>query len=496
MTPPAPPKPLARVALALLVAAALGLRASRFGLAPTAEEVSDVYHGGPSLILNDTEIGVNPPLLKLVLNGLFECTPTIAAGRLLSIACGTAAVLVVYALTRRLARGDERSALLAAAVLALHPYAIQVGSEFRAYAPLSFALSLHLLALASAVEEAPGPGRTRWLWVAGLSAFATSQLHYLGLAVMAALGLMSLLVSRWRLFLRGYLAAGASMIPFVVMAVQRTGNRQTDTTSIGTTLGRALSTGLRAPSWVLDPWDALLPKWLPGSSFDLFPMAVLLGVAVLIALATAHARAVGARPLWVMALASLVAMAGFSVLHHVRTPATMLYLVPFASLVALAPLALPTARAQSVGFVALIALLGAGMNKLGIRPEVYGGGQTAVDVATHWRELDDARAGGPVWIAPYGGVVSVWFAMTGHAWDSSPWQDRCDGNLPCFQRDGVQFRGLMGPPEDAHDGVVVAADHQPEDFAKGCTRVTGTTLDAWTCRTPAPEPAPTPEPAP
>ena len=52
-----------------------------------------------------------------------------------------------------------------------------------------------------------------------------------------------------------------------------------------------------------------------------------------------------ARPLWVLAVSSVLALAGFSVLHHVRTPATMLYLVPFAALVSLAPLALPSARA-------------------------------------------------------------------------------------------------------------------------------------------------------
>jgi hypothetical protein len=486
VTPPAPPKPLARALLALLVAAALWLRASRFALAPTAEEVSDVYHGALTRILQDSEIGVNPPLLKLVLNGLFECTTTLAVGRALSVACGTAAVAVIYALTRRLARGDERAALLAAAILALHPYAIQVGSEFRAYAPLSFALSLHLLALASAVDQEAGPVRTRWLWVAALTAAATSQLHYLGLAVMGALGLMSLLAPRWRVFMRGYLAAGASMIPWVVLALGRTGNRQTDTTSIGTTVARALSTGLRAPQWVLDPWDQLLPKWLPGSAFDLFPMAVLLGVAALTALRTPLARAPGARPLWVLAGSSVLAMAGFSVLHHVRTPATMLYLVPFAALVSLAPLALPSARAQWAGFVALGLLLGAGMNKLGIRPETYGGGKAAADIASRWHELDDARQGGPMWIAPYGGVVSVWFAMSGHAWDATPWESRCDPDVPCFVRDGVQFRGLKGRPEDVRDGVIVAADHQPEDFAEGCVRVADTTLEAWTCRSPAP----------
>ena len=486
VTPPPPPKPLVRVLLALLVAAAFALRASRFWLARTAEEASDVVHVSLKQILDDSEMGVNPPLLKLILNGLFECSPTIAAGRVLSILCGTAAVLVIFALTRRLARGDDRAALMAAAILALHPYAIQVGAEFRAYAPLSFALSLHLLALASAVDQPPGPSRTRWLWVAACTAFATSQLHYLGLAVMGVLGLMTLVAARWRVFMRGYLFAGATMIPWVVIAIGRTGNRQTDTTSIGTTVGRALSTGLRAPQWVLDPWDLVMPRWLPGSSFDLFPMAVLLGLAMLVAARTAFARALEARPLWVLAVSSVLALAGFSVLHHVRTPATMLYLVPFAALVSLAPLALPSARAQWAGFLVLGSLLGAGMNKLGIRPQTYGGGQKAVEIANHWRELDAARAGGPVWLAPYGGVVSVWFAMTGHAWDATPWQARCDGDYPCFKHDGVEFRGLMGLPEAAHEGVIVAADHQPEDYAQTCTRVTGTRLDAWVCRPPTP----------
>lgn len=472
--------------LALLVAVALGLRASRFWLAPTSEEVSDVYHGSLQLILDDSEIGVNPPLLKLILNGLFECKETIVAGRSLSIVSGAAAVAVIYALTRRLSRGEERAALLAAALLALHPYAIQVGSEFRAYAPLSLALSLHLLALARVADEDAGPARTRWLWVAGITALATAQLHYLGLAVIGTLGVMSLTAARWRPLIGGYVVAGVSMIPWVTMAIGRTANRRTDTTSIGTTVARAVSTGLRAPQWVLDPWDAVMPRWLPGSGFDLFPMTVLLGIAVLWALRSPLARAPAARPLWVVAVTSVLTMGGFSVLHHVRSPAIMLYLVPFAALVSLAPLALPSRAAQWGGYLMLTALLAAGMNKLGLRPETYGGGQTAIDVAAHWHELDAARQGGPVWVAPYGGVVSVWFAMSGHAWDATPWQDRCDPKVPCFSWEGVQFHGLSGRPEDTHDGVIVAADHMPGEFALGCTRVTGTTLEAWTCRTPSP----------
>jgi hypothetical protein len=98
--------------------------------------------------------------------------------RLPSLLFGTALVPLAYALGVRTV--GRAAGVVAAAILALDPFAIFYATEARAYAALAFLAGLSTLTLLSALE---GGGRRRWA-AYGLSALALLYTHYLGAPVL------------------------------------------------------------------------------------------------------------------------------------------------------------------------------------------------------------------------------------------------------------------------------------------------------------------------
>lgn len=474
----------------LLAASCLGVallafwqRAALVGAAPTSEEVSDIYHRGVGQMFFDSEIGVNPPLLRLVLNGLFECHPTLVAGRWLSVICGALTAPVVLLLASRLCGGRLAGPVVAALVVAAHPIAVGTGAEFRAYAPLLLALSAHLLALLDALDA---PVRSRAHVAAVLVTGAlVAQLHYLGLATVLALGASLVLSTTWRSLAWTHAASAATMLPVVALAVSRTQSYRPESGALGALMVRMLSLELHAPWWVLEPWDRFMPSAIPGSEYDRVPSSVLFVLLVLtVGVLSVRARDVRRLPVWSAWLGVLAAMAVLGLQHRVRSPAVNLVLVPSALFMAWAVDALPRAWLRGVAAVGAALVLRSAFFTWADHRVLDASGAGAVALAHDWRTLDEARDGGTLHVYPAGGVVAVWFTLTGHAWDMTDGSDRCDERTPCFVRDGVTFRGISTHASNTPtlpSGLVVAVDRPPDGLFDGCVRVEGASVEAYRC---------------
>jgi 4-amino-4-deoxy-L-arabinose transferase-like glycosyltransferase len=110
--------------------------------------------------------------------------------RLPSLILGTAIVPLVFVLARRM--GNARAGLLAAALMALTPFAIWYSDEARAYATMMFLVALSTLALLRAVEG----GERRWWVVYGLSACGALWTHYTAVFVIVAQAVWALWTHR------------------------------------------------------------------------------------------------------------------------------------------------------------------------------------------------------------------------------------------------------------------------------------------------------------
>jgi mannosyltransferase len=130
--------------------------------------------------------------------------------RIPSLIAGTAAIPLVYALGRSaLGRGP---ALLAAALMALSPFAIFYSVEARAYGLLMALLTGSTLALLGAVR-----GDRLWLVVYGVLACAALYTHYTAAFVLAAQGIWALWTHREmiRELLVVHAAVAAAFAPWI-----------------------------------------------------------------------------------------------------------------------------------------------------------------------------------------------------------------------------------------------------------------------------------------
>jgi 4-amino-4-deoxy-L-arabinose transferase-like glycosyltransferase len=112
--------------------------------------------------------------------------------RLPSLILGSAIVPLVFVLAKRV--GNMRAGLLAAALMALSPFAIWYSDEARAYATMMFLVALSTLALLRAVEG----GERRWWIIYALTACAALWTHYTAVFVLVAQAVWALWTHRER----------------------------------------------------------------------------------------------------------------------------------------------------------------------------------------------------------------------------------------------------------------------------------------------------------
>jgi uncharacterized membrane protein len=154
-----------------------------------------IVHGhslGEALhIVRETE--KTPPLFFILVWGAAKLGDPTVWLRAPSLLFGTALVPLVYALGLRTV--GRTAGVLAAAMIALDPFAIFYGTEARAYGALAFLAGLSTLCLLWALES----GRRR-AWVAyGLAVLAVAFTHYMGVFVLLVQALWAFWVHRERL---------------------------------------------------------------------------------------------------------------------------------------------------------------------------------------------------------------------------------------------------------------------------------------------------------
>ncbi len=131
------------------------------------------------------------------LQALYFTNPTgiYTAGRLLGVACGTAAVVAVYHLGQRLF--DRRIGIAAAIFLAVAPLAVRDSHYVKHDVPATLAVVLALIAIVRIWPLTPRPGRMRNdVVVAAAACGVAFSTHYY--CIFLALPLLWAIIQRWR----------------------------------------------------------------------------------------------------------------------------------------------------------------------------------------------------------------------------------------------------------------------------------------------------------
>lgn len=210
------PATAAAVALGLLTALALGLRVVGMDQTLYGDEYFTygiITRNGLRGVWHDVyHTSVTPPLhYYLAWSSVQFGGDSTVLVRLPSLIFGTALVPLVYLLARR--TGGRRAGLLAAAMIALSPFAIWYSDEARAYATMMFLVALSALALLRAAE---GDGRAWWV-VFAVSACAAVWSHYTAVFVIAGQAAWALWAhrDRWRPLAVAVTAIVVGYLPWV-----------------------------------------------------------------------------------------------------------------------------------------------------------------------------------------------------------------------------------------------------------------------------------------
>lgn len=430
--------------LAVVTAVAGVLRAVRLPLGVTSDEVGNVLPD-PSLwgVLSDPEGGVNPPLLRVWMNVLFEPAWAVDAGRGLALVGSTLAVPWVAAVVARTTRSWGLG-LAAGLVVAVHPWAVAYGALARAYGPLSAAIGLHLWGL---VRWSDGEKRSDAI-LAAAGAVWTVQQHFLGLGIL--LGTASWLVGspRDRRLLWGHGLAVLSVAPWLWMGLTDASERVTP--SGGSVLERML-------------WVASSGLGAPGSSTSV-GAGVLVGC--VLALVVGRPTRAGVLPMlaWGGWLLAATVAGGFTAVR----PAVFAAGAVLLAMAVLAPLA--ERSGARLGWIVLpVALL-------------LGNGLAWPQRAAVEARQDGVRTA----VAAWDGVIATERALVAvPAWEVWPLAYEragsvvfdvppgCDGDPYCFVVDGVLLRGRMS----AEPGLVFGADRP----GPGCVEVPEAPGALWRC---------------
>jgi ATP-binding cassette subfamily B protein len=155
----------------------------------------------------------NPPFFYLLAWLIAKLGDPTTLIRLPSVLAGAAAVPVVYLLGKRF--GRARAGLIAAALIAVLPFAVFYGTEARAYGLLLFLLPLSTLALLRALD---GERRVWWgvYWLAAALALYSHYTAGLVIALQVAWALYAER-ERWRSILAVNFAVALAFVPWVPM---------------------------------------------------------------------------------------------------------------------------------------------------------------------------------------------------------------------------------------------------------------------------------------
>ncbi len=187
------------------------------GLALRVQEVGSNLHGDEvrafrvvrgsiselfDLLLGQSATEATPPFYFLLAWGSAHLGDSLNWIRLPSIVLGTAMVPVVFALGRK--AGGVAAGLVAAAIVALSPYAVFYSTEGRAYATMAFLVAVSTLALLTALER----NEAGWWFLYGLAVTAAMYTQYTAVFVVGTQAIWALLCFRERFKVLALVHAG------------------------------------------------------------------------------------------------------------------------------------------------------------------------------------------------------------------------------------------------------------------------------------------------
>lgn len=415
----------------------------------TADEAANLSSQSYAAMWADPETGVNPPLLRALVNTLPELW-RIPGGRALSLSCGVAAAALVAAVARR--TSGVWAGLVAGGLVALHPIAAQSSAEVRAYAPF--------MAVAAASLFAEDRGHRR---LATATALLLPWLHYLGIVWLVAAG-----------------AAAAVDRPTTPGRRLRDRAIAAQPALIGL-LGALplLWPILTLPGRHTPPARAPVDTWVHLAGLGLPPpplwtaMSASLGSAVMaLSVVALLLRALGGpqrRPA-VVALALIAAGALISFGQNVRDPVIGLVVVAAA----------PAISATRSPVMAGVLALWFGASEAALTPALRTR-RAATDSPT-WlaAQIEALPMGAPLWVHPASAVPLAWVAQTGRPFDVAT-REGCEGT--CFVHDGHRVSGLVrvGDGAGVHGRLVSVETQLPPDFAAKCAVEATERWRVWVC---------------
>jgi hypothetical protein len=465
---------VAALVLIGLAVAGVALRLPLLGLGTTSDELANVTDGGFRAILDHPETAVNPPALRWVANLPFDDWGAVRWGRRLALACSVASIGLGYVVGRRAAGGHVLAGLLAAALLAFHPYPVHDAAQLRAYAWWTATALVHVLAMGAALDAEPGPVRRRWLALAIASAALLPWIHYFAVPVLLALGVAVVVAMPGRRGLvLAYVPAALGVLPLVPRVLAPSSQRVApDREPVGIVLQRLTSLELRTtgPAWDLfgKAWKAAVGGWPDAGT----AMAVTTALLLLAAVPLAGRLPRTARLVVAGVVGVLAGALAFAQVQYVR-PSTLSMVLTFAA-PALPAVVAALPRGRTAALVLLGAWYGADLPaRYRLQAFTWSADEATPWLARHHEEVTARAAGRPVWIVPREATWSVWYHLTHTVPRRAPRDERCAGLDPCFSIAGHAWAGVRDPGDGAGlDGVLVSLDPwRREGFASACTPV-------------------------
>ena len=454
--------------LAALFVLAAWLRGPMLTLGLHSDEVGTMAVGGFWAIADHPENGVNPPLWRLMFNLVLEPGDALWWGRRFSLLCSMATIPVGYAVGRQASGGSRVAGLLAAALLATHPWCLRYAALFRIYAFWSLTFLVHVGALGRAVQAETDRGRRGWGTVALVTAILLPWIHYFSVPVLLACGAVLLFARQARRWLGVHVAAAVGILPMVPYVLFEDANRVSPSRG-GGILVQLLSLDLHPPLWAYETLGRV-NVWLTGDWPDLGEMmanVVLLCVAV--GLLAGRRLPLTGRLLAAATLGVFVGAILMGRVQLVRSATLVLAVTAFAPLVGAVGQVWPWRIARGATTAVLgLWILGGLPHRV---PEVLSTFELArapVEIVDGWRGWEARRRGRPVVVDPPWDLWTVYAQMTRRHPRNAPTGPECEGHSPCFVHGGVGFLGMRVGEGAAVDALVVSIGHQEETHLAAC----------------------------
>ncbi len=482
---------LDRVTPAILCVLALWLRWPGLARGYTSDELANVMVGSAWAVLTDVEAGVNPPLLRVLFNGPFHDFHTPYYGRVFSLVCSVVAVALAYAVGRRAAGDRWLPGVLAGALVALHPVAIQYATIYRIYAWWSATMLVHVWSLGHALDATEPRPRRGWGALAVGSAMLLPWIHYFSVPVLLVLG-ASVLVGmpgRRRWFF-AYVPAALAITPMIPYVLTATARRVAPEEPLGAVVQKVSSLGLAPPMVLANPMSRLWsrvtdeifhwPSWMSISMMALMALQLLLWRRIP---ATQRLVVVGA-------LAVLGGVTALGQIQYVRDPTIIMMLVFLAPALAGSVGQLPMRYGPMLGTLVLGWWVGA---QLPERMAYYADRAEELDgppaFVADWSRWIEVASGRPILIHPAYFVPTIYFYRAEEHFGRSEWSAACKPYGVCFEEGGVVVVGVdeVGDGAGLH-GLLVSFDpHRDAAFASTCAEVQlDGRLGVWDCSMPPP----------